>query len=123
MKKNIFNFFTTLILALLLSLILPWWSVMIAAFMTSFPLSLKKSAVFFVPFLAISLFWIVYAFELSNANDFILAKKIAVLFPFNGNAYLLILATGVIGGVAAGVSALFGNQCRIIFGIGENKDH
>ena len=121
MKKNILNFFTTLILAFLLSQFLPWWSVMIAAFVTAFVFSLKKSAVFFVPFLAIALYWMVYAFGLSSANDFILAKKIAVLFPFHGNAYLLTLVTGAIGGVAAGISAVFGRQCRILFGAVETK--
>lgn len=116
MRKIFLNFFATIILAFLLSQFLPWWSVMIAAFFAAFAIALKKSAVFFVPFLAISLFWIVYAFVLSSANGFILAKKIAVLFPFGGNAYLLILVTGVIGGVAAGVSAVFGKQCRVLFG-------
>jgi len=115
MKKIFINFFTTFILGLLLSQLLPWWSVMISAFVTSLIFSLKKSEVFFIPFLSITLFWVIYAFWLSSANDFILAKKIAVLFPFHGNAYLLILVTGVIGGVAAGISAVFGKQCRILF--------
>jgi hypothetical protein len=53
----------------------------------------------------------VNAFWLSNANDFILANKIAVLLPLNGNAFLLILVTGVIGGLAAGISGIFGKQC------------
>ncbi len=121
MKKKIINFITTIIFALLLSQFLPWWSVMIAAFVTAFIIRLKRSAVFFVPFLAIALYWMVYAFGLSSANDFILAKKIAVLFPFHGNAYLLILVTGVIGGVASGISAVFGKLCWELFGDLVNK--
>ncbi|WP_456438094.1 hypothetical protein [Psychroserpens sp.] len=111
MKKNFINFIATIIIALLLSQVLPWWSVMLASFITAILFSLKKSAVFFVPFLAIAVFWMLYAFWLSNANDFMLSKKIAVLLPLQGNPYLLILVTGVIGGLAAGIAAVSGKQC------------
>ncbi|MDD7887210.1 hypothetical protein [Flavivirga sp. 57AJ16] len=114
MKKNILNFIATIVLALILSLFLPWWSVMVAAFITSLFFSLKRSAVFFMPFLAITLLWIAHAFWLSNANDFILANKIAVLLPLNGNPYLLLLLTGFIGGLAAGVTAVFGKQSLVL---------
>ncbi|WP_431133213.1 hypothetical protein [Psychroserpens mesophilus] len=114
MKKNLINFIVTITIALLLSLVLPWWSVMLAGFITAILFSLKKSAVFFVPFLAIALFWMVYAFWLSSSNDFTLSKKIAVLLPLEGNPYLLILVTGIIGGVAAGTAAIFGKQCATL---------
>lgn len=114
MRKNITNFIATIIIALILSQFLPWWSVMVASFITALAFSLNKIAVFFVPFIAIMMFWIVYSFWLSSANDFILAKKIAVLLPLKGNAYLLILVTGIIGGIAAGFSAVFGKQCSIL---------
>jgi hypothetical protein len=114
MKKNLINFIATLSIALLLSPVLPWWSVMLASFITAILFSLKKSAVFFVPFVAIALFWMVYAFWLSSANDFNLSKKIAILLPLQGNPYLLILVTGIAGGLAAGVAAIFGKQCAIL---------
>jgi len=111
MKKNVLNFIATIILALLLSQFLPWWSVILASFITAILFSLKKSAVFFVPFLAIAIFWMVYAYWLSSANDFTLSKKIAILLPLHGNPYLLILVTGIVGGLAAGIAAVFGKQC------------
>ncbi len=110
MNKNITSFMATLVLAALLSLVLPWWSVMIAALISSFLIPLKKAAVFFVPFLAIFLFWGVYAFVLSSANDFTLAKKVSELLQIGGNPYALILLTGVLGGLAAGISGILGNQ-------------
>ena len=115
MNKNIINFIVTIIVALALSQFLPWWSIMLASFITSIRFSLERSAVFFVPFLAISLYWIIYAFSLSSANDFILANKIAVLLPLQGNPYLLILVTGLVGGLAAGIAAVFGKQCVLLF--------
>lgn len=114
MNKSLINFIVTVIVAVILSQFLPWWSVMVAAFITALFFSLKRTAVFFVPFLAILLFWTVYAFWLGNANDFILSKKIAVLLPLGGNAFLLIAVTGLIGGLAAGVAALFGKQCSLL---------
>ncbi|WP_299548002.1 hypothetical protein [Seonamhaeicola sp.] len=114
MNRNLLNFIVTIILALVLSQFLPWWSVMVAAFITSIILRLKKGAVFFIPFLAIALFWMVYTFLLSSGNDFTLAKKIAVLFPLGGNPYVLMLVTGLIGGIAAGIAGMFGKQCALI---------
>ncbi len=114
MTKNTINFIATIVLAGLLSLFLPWWSVMLAALVTSFAIPLKKVAVFFVPFLAILLFWAVYCFILSSSNDFTLAKKISQLLQIGGNPYALILVTGVIGGLAAGITGIFGKQITLL---------
>lgn len=114
MSKNILNFIVTIILAYLLSLVLPWWSVMVAAFATALFLPLKKAAVFFVPFFAILGLWFVYSFILSSSNDYTLAKRIAVLLPLGGNPYVLMLVTGIIGGLAAGIAGVFGKQLGLV---------
>lgn len=113
MNKKIINFIATILLAGVLSLFLPWWSIMIAALITSLVVPLKKAAVFFVPFLAILTFWAVYCFILSSGNDFTLAKKISKLLEIGGNPYLLILITGVVGGLAAGITGVFGKQIAV----------
>lgn len=112
--KMLTNFILTIIIGLILSMFLPWWAIMVAAFVSGAIVRLRNVSAFFVPFAAIALFWIVNAWLLSNANDFTLAKKIAVLLPLGGNAILLILVTGLIGGLAAGIAGLFGNQCRAL---------
>lgn len=112
--KKLSNFILTIILGVILSLFLPWWAVMLAAFLSGAIVRLRNVAAFFVPFGAIALLWIVNAWMLSSANDYTLASKIAVLLPLEGNVVLLILVTGVIGGIAAGIAGLFGNQCRAI---------
>ena len=114
MTKIYINFIATLLLAALLTMVLPWWSVMLAAFTTSIIFRLKKGAVFFIPFFAVALYWGIYAYVLSVENDFILAKKIAELFPLGGNPYLLIIITAFIGGFAAGAAALLGSQVKYI---------
>jgi hypothetical protein len=87
---------------------------MVAALITSVLIPLKRATVFFIPFLAILLFWCVSCYVLSSANDFTLAKKISQLLMLGGNPYLLILVTGIIGGIAAGISAVFGKQIHLL---------
>ena len=111
MKKSSLNFIATLVFAFIFSFFLPWWSVMVAAFLSSILFSLKGVSLFTSPFLAVFIFWLGYSLMLSNANDFTLAKKIAILLPLGGNPYLLILVTGIIGGLAAGIAGVFGKQC------------
>lgn len=115
MKKALLNFLLTILLALTFSFFLPWWAVMVAAFMSGAIVSLEKGQVFIVPFFAIALFWILYALTLSSSNDFILAEKIALLLQLNGNVPLLLIVTGLIGGLAAGFAGIFGNQLRAVF--------
>ena len=115
MNTKTINFVVTLFLSIGLSFILPWWGIMAAAIITGFMIPLKKASVFIVPFLAVFLFWSVYSFWLSNGNDFILAKKIAILLPLNGNAFLLILVTALVGGIAAGIAGVFGKQLKELF--------
>jgi hypothetical protein len=112
MNKNAANFIATLFLAVLLSIVLPWWAVMLAALISALLIPLKKATVFFIPFLAIFLFWGVYSFILSSGNDFTLARKISELLQMGGNPYALIILTGTLGGLAAGISGILGNQVQ-----------
>ena len=115
MNTKTINFITTLFLSFGLSFILPWWGILITAIITGYFIPLKKLSVFTIPFLAVFLFWLVYSYWLSNGNDFILAKKIAILLPLNGNAYMLIFITALIGGIAAGIAGVFGKQLKLLF--------
>ena len=113
-RKQLINFVATIVLAFILAQFLPWWSIMVTGFVTAMFFSLKRAAVFVVPFLAIFFFWSIYAYMISSKNDFILAKKISELFSLGGNEYLLILVTGVVGGLAAGIAAILGKQMSLM---------
>lgn len=110
MMKSIHkNFIATLILGLLFSFFLPWWNVMVAAFVAGIMFPLKRWLAFFTPFLAIFILWSFQTSIISSSNDFILAKKIAQLLYVN-NTILLIILTGIIGGLAAGLAGVYGKQ-------------
>lgn len=115
MRKFFLNFVLSFLLAAVLSLFLPWWSVMLAALLVGLVVHLRHTAAFISPFLAISLYWLIYAWWLSSANDFVLAQKIAVLLPLEGSASLLILVTGIMGGIAAGISGSLASTARSLF--------
>lgn len=114
------NFLLTLVLAMVSSLFLPWWAVMVSGFLAAAIVRLQNVAAFFVPFLAILIFWVAYGWLLAKPNDFVLSEKIAVLLPLNGNVFLLLLITGIVGGLAAGIAALFGNQLRYVLSTKKN---
>lgn len=111
-KRFLTNFILTILLSTLFSLFLPWWSVMLAAFISGYVVALKKANVFFAPFFAVFFYWGVYAFMISSSNDFLLAKKIAILLPLDGNPYVLILITALIGGLSAGIAGTFGREVK-----------
>ena len=115
MIKIFLNFTITTILAYLLSIFLPWWSIMFAAFIIGWLIPLGKFSQFLIPFLSVALLWIIQAYMLSSANDFILSKKIATLLMLDGQISLLFLLTGLIGGLSAGISGTLGQQCSTIF--------
>lgn len=112
--KIAINFILTLVLGVLLSLFLPWWAIMIAAFVSGAIVRLKKLATFFVPFFAIATFWFVNAWVLTSSNDFILSTKIGVLLQIGEKPFLVLLITALIGGLVAGVAGIFGNQTHAI---------
>ncbi len=112
MNKKYISFIATFVLAIFLSQFFPWWSVMLAAFISELIFNLKRAAIFYIPFLSIAVYWAVHAFLLSSSNNFILAEKIAVLLSLGGNAYALIAVTAIVGGLAAGVAGMFAHQVR-----------
>jgi len=114
MNKKTINFVLTLFLAYIFALFLPWWSVMVVAFITSFLIPLRKASVFIIPFLAVALLWIIQSWLLSSANDYTLARKIATLLSLGENPALLIAVTGIVGGLAAGIAGVFGKQCKLV---------
>ena len=110
--KFVINIILTILFAIALHFLLPWWSVMLAAFLAGAIVRQKKAAVFFAPFLAIALLWWTNATLIVYQADDVLVTKVATLFPLGGNTFLLILITGLIGGIAAGVAGVSGQQFR-----------
>lgn len=99
------------VLALILQLFLPWWSVAVAAFLYGFLFVHKPGRAFLAGFLAIFLLWGIMAAYITWVNDGILADRLASLFSLPHGS-LAVLATALTGGLTGGFAALAGSLLR-----------
>lgn len=98
----------TALIAFLMCLYMPWWTIAIAGFIVSVLVQQKPAKSWLAGFLGVGLLWTLIAIILNAGNDGILAKKIAGLFYLNGSSILLIAITGLIGAIVGGMGALTG---------------
>ncbi len=107
------KFTITIILTALLSfaacLYIDWWSIAIAAFIVALIIPLKPLHSFLSGFIALFLLWSLLAWYISANNDHLLAHKISLLILSTDNPFLLIVITGLTGGLVAGFAAVSGS--------------
>jgi len=110
------KFIVALVLTALLSFIaglhFPWWSIAIAAFIVALLIQQKSWKAFLAGFIGLLLLWSGLAFWIDVKNESILSARIGELFGIGNNSFLLILITGIIGGLVAGFAALSGSFLR-----------
>lgn len=104
----------TLILAVILQLFLPWWSVAIASALPALLISQSGWKSFQNGFLSIFILWAVWAGVIYFQGGEILASRIATLFSLPNGA-LSIVVTGIVGGVTGAFSAWNANRFRAWF--------
>jgi len=102
----------TALLAFVAGLFLPWWGIAIASLLVAVIVHQKAGKAFLSGFLGVLLLWAGLAWWIDMKNDGVLSKKIASVLPLGGNALLLILLTGIIGGLVAGLAAMSGSYIR-----------
>lgn len=91
----------------------PWWSIGICAGGVAMTLTLNKITAFWGGFTATSLLWMITATVIDLRTNTILSAKIAPLLGFQSST-LLILLTGLVGGIVGGLGALSGQQLRTL---------
>ena len=110
------KFFVALLLTALLAFIsglfLPWWGFAITSLLVAILVHQKAGKAFLAGFLAVFILWAALAWWIDMKNNGLLSKKIASVLPLGGNAILLILVTGFIGGLVAGMAAMSGSFLR-----------
>ena len=98
-----------------LQLIFTWWTATIAAFLAGLIVQQSGGKAFLAGLFAVGLLWFFHALIISLNNDFILAQRVAGLFPIPPSGLLLILITGIIGGLVGGFGSLTGNRLKTVF--------
>lgn len=112
------KFITALALTILLGFALglygqlPWWSYAISSLVVAITIHQKPGKAFLAGFLGMFLLWSVLAFMKDNANEHLLATKVAQILPLGGSYWVLILLTGIVGGLVSGLAALTGSFAR-----------
>ena len=88
-----------------------WWVCMGAAFIVLFVSPSSGLNSFIAGFLGVGLVWMGHAWSLDVANKSAFSLKIGEIMGINDPIYL-VLATGAIGGIAGGFSALTGTNFK-----------
>lgn len=110
------KFLVAIILTALLSFIsglfLPWWGIAVAALLVAVVIHQKAGKAFLSGFLGVFLLWAALAWWIDMKNNGVLSERMAHLLPLGGSRLLLILVTGLVGGLVAGFAAMSGSFLR-----------
>lgn len=104
--KLIISILATALLALILGMFLPWWSVALAGFVIAIIVKQASVKSFIGGMFGAFICWAGYAFLIDSNNQHLLSSKIGMLLGIGNNAFLLILVTGAVAGLVAGFAAL-----------------
>ena len=111
--KNIFLILITALLVAAFQYFLPWYTLAIPTFFIGFLGAKRKPfAAFLVGFFAVFLLWAMMISIISFQNNFILAKRISLLFFKHEWVWLLVVVNSFIGAIVGGISALSGRYLR-----------
>lgn len=100
-----------------ISPILPWWTGMAAGFITCLLLPSTLLNAFIAGFLGVGLVWMGQAWVLDVANESAFTNVIIDLLQIGilDDPILLVLVTGLIGGIAGGLAATSGASFKHLF--------
>lgn len=102
----------TALLAFISGLFLPWWGMAITSLLVAVLVHQKGWKAFLSGFLGVFILWAGLAWWIDMKNNGILSHRIAAVLPLGGNSMLLILVTGFVGGLVAGLAAMSGSFLR-----------
>lgn len=98
-------------LAYLVGVHLPWWSVVVVAFLVNALIYTKGSPSFLSGFWGVGLLWLILAWNIDVANASLLSSKVSQVLEIKTTLAILAL-TFVVGGLAGGFGALTGSHLR-----------
>lgn len=106
--KYLYSIIIIILLGGLAQLFLPWWSLVVVAFLVAYLFRLNGWQGFVCGFVGIFLLWGGYAFYLNQANTGILASRMGDLFSLPSGSLSILLVTALIGGLMGGLAAATG---------------
>ena len=110
--KFIVALLLTTLLAFIAGLYLPWWSIAIVGIVVALLVHQRALKAWLSGFLGVFILWAGLAWWIDMKNNGILSEKIASVLPMGGSSVVLILVTGIVGGLVAGFAAMSGSYLR-----------
>ncbi|MBX9735153.1 MAG: hypothetical protein K2X37_13945 [Chitinophagaceae bacterium] len=112
--KFIVSIIITALLAFAVGLFtkLPWYSFAVTSFVVGALIKQKSLLSFTAGFLAVFVLWIVLAMIKDIPNEHLLSTKVASILPLGGSWMVLLLITGLLGGLVSGFAALTASFLR-----------
>lgn len=98
----------------IITLFLPFWTLLIIAVVLGATLFDRTVTAFFVGFVSLFAAWFVQVLYIDIANESILSGRMAGMFGVDQN-WLILLITALIGGFIGGLGTLLGSQIRQLF--------
>jgi len=110
--KFIVAILLTAVLSFISGLFLPWWGIAIVALLVAVLVHQRAGKAFLAGLLGVFLLWAGLAWWIDMKNNGVLSHKMAHVLPLGGNTFLLIVVTGLVGGLVAGFAAMSGSYLR-----------
>ena len=102
----------TALLAFISGLFLPWWFMAVTSLLVAVLVHQQAGKAFLSGLLGVFILWAGLAWWIDMKNNGVLSVKIAKVLPLGGSSIALILVTGLIGGLVAGMAAMSGSYLR-----------
>jgi hypothetical protein len=110
--KFLAAFFLTALFSFIGGLYAPWWIIAPVAFGVAALVPQRPWQSWVTGFLAVFLTWGAIAFWIDRENNSLLASKVGELLSVGDRPFLLVVMTGLLGGIVAGFAALTGFYLR-----------
>jgi hypothetical protein len=102
----------TALLGFISGIFLPWWFIAVTSLIVALLVHQKGWKAFLAGFLGLFILWAGLAWWIDMKNNGVLSHKIAAVLPLGGSSLLLIVVTGLVGGLVAGFGAMSGSYLR-----------
>ena len=102
------------IVSAIAQLFLPWWVIAPVCFGLAFWKAESAKQAMTTGTAAITTVWVAYAWFQHYSTGGILTNQMANLLPLGGNVGALIAATGFVGGLVGGISAVAGYHAKAL---------
>ncbi len=94
---------------------LPWWSTVVIALLVEAFVGKTDNTSFFSGFYGMAIPWMALAAYIDVKSESILTFRILELFKLPQFSFVLIIVTGLIGGLVGGVGSMTGGWIKAVF--------